>query len=209
MKKLHLLTIAALFALALIITACAPAATPAAETQPVLQPSATAMPPEPTQTAAPTATPEPVVCMITFDSDRDKNREIYKMGPDGKDPVNLSNDPGEDFDPAWSPDGSQIAFVSNRANEQGGGQFIYVMDADGNDVRQLSQDPNSDLPDWSHDGSQITYTSNDDIYVINADGSGTSTNLTNSPQKDWKSTWSPDGSKIAWLSGGDGNWNIF
>lgn len=60
------------------------------------------------------------------------------MAADGSNQVNLTNNPADDTDPVWSPDGSQIAFVSNRDNGEGGGQFIYVMDADGSNVRQLT-----------------------------------------------------------------------
>jgi ABC-type sugar transport system substrate-binding protein len=151
----------------------------------------------------------PLPCTIAFDTDRDGNREVYTMAPDGSGLVNLTSSPGEDFDPAWSPDGSRIAFVSNRANGQEDGQFIYVMNADGSGVRQLTYENWSDWPDWSHDGSQLTYTSNDDIYVIKADGSGQSVNLTSSPEKDNRSTWSPDGSQIAWLSDDGKGANIF
>ncbi len=80
-----------LFALTLCLSACAGAPTaPAAETQPAQEAAAPAQAPEPTLAPAPTAAP-PVPCMIAFDSDRDGNREVYRMGPDGKDPLNLSN----------------------------------------------------------------------------------------------------------------------
>jgi Tol biopolymer transport system component len=44
--------------------------------------------------------------------------------------------------------------------------------------------------------------------IMNADGSSQSINLTYSPEENQQSTWSPDGSQIAWASGGDGNRNI-
>ncbi|MCU0486125.1 MAG: substrate-binding domain-containing protein [Anaerolineales bacterium] len=165
--------------------------------------------PTPTETVLPTPTPEPLTCTIAFDSDRDSNREIYRMAPDGSALNNLSNHPAEDSDPAWSPDGSQIAFVSNRENNAEGGQFIYIMDADGGNVHQLTLENESKWPDWSHDGSSITYTHHGDIYITKADGSAQSINLTNSPEEDEQSTWSPDGKKIAWLSKEQGGWNIF
>ena len=112
-------------------------------------------------------------------------------------------------DPAISPDGSQIAFVSFRENENGGDKYIYVMDADGSNLRQLTFEASCDFPDWSHDGKMITYASNDDIYIISADGSGSSIRLTDSPEKDVLPTWSPDGSQIAWLSGQGDAANIF
>jgi ABC-type sugar transport system substrate-binding protein len=212
MKRISLPLVAVLSFLLLIFAGCRAAATPetlAAEAQPTVASLADTAAPAPVATPTPTEPPPPLSCMIAFDSDRDGNREVYIMGPDGKDPLNLTGNPGDDFDPSWSPDGSRIAFVSNRANEQGGGQFIYVMNADGSGARQLNQENESKWPDWSHDGSRITYTAQGDIYVINADGSGQAINLTSSPEDDQQSTWSPDGSQIAWLSGSDRNWNIF
>ena len=213
--KLSLITFFVLFSL--IITGCSTASIPAAPATnvPVEAASPTQLPnPELTATLeviptpVPTETP-PIPCMIAFDTDRDGNREVYVMGPDGKDPYNISKDPGDDYEPSWSPEGSRIAFVSNRATDGESGQFIYVINADGSDVRQLSHENWSVQPDWSHDGRMIVYSGNDDIQIVPTDGSEPSVNLTNSPVKDWQPTWSPDGSKIAWLSGMDGKWNIF
>lgn len=198
--------ISLIFIWVLILSGCSsptPTAAPVRETQPPIQT------PVPTKAPQPTEEPEPIPCMIAFDSDRDGNREVYIMGPDGSNPVNLSNNPADDFDPSMSPDGSQIAFVSNRENDSEGGQFIYIMNSDGSNMRQLTLENDSNFPDWSNDGRVITYTHEGDIFIIKADGSGESINLTNSPEEDVQSVISPDGSQIAWLSGGDQNWNIF
>jgi ABC-type sugar transport system substrate-binding protein len=134
------------------------------------------------------------------------------MDADGGHLRNLSNSEENDWEPAWSPDGSQIAFVSDRPTEDGG-LFIYVMNADGSGVRRLSAFPDSSHPDWSPDGSAVVFSArendNRDIYVMRADGSAPAVNLTNSPEQDTRPTWSPDGSLIAWLSGDEGAWNIF
>jgi Tol biopolymer transport system component len=120
---------------------------------------------------------------IAFESDRSGNNDIWVMNADGTNPVQLTTDPAGDHTPAWSPDGTKIAFVSDR---DGGNFEIYVMNADGSGQTRLTDDPAQDFdPTWSPDGSRIAFVSDRDdgffdIFVMNADGSGP-TNLTNVP----------------------------
>src|SRR5688572_15258845 len=65
---------------------------------------------------------------IAFTSDRDGNREIYVMNPDGTNQVRITNSPGVDDHAKWSPDGAKLAFVSERS---GGGFGICLINADG------------------------------------------------------------------------------
>jgi TolB protein len=89
-----------------------------------------------------------------------RNSEVFVMNRDGTGPVNLTNSPSFDGYPAWSPDGSKIAFASNRAGQTRGNFHIYIMNADGSDlVRVLENGPAVEdaRPQWSPDGSRILF----------------------------------------------------
>ena len=109
---------------------------------------------------------------IAFESQRDGNREIYLMDPDGGNVVRLTFNPAADQWPEWSPDGRRFAFHSKRD----GDMEIYVMDADGTNAVRLTSTPGDDVhPTWSPDGRRIAFhrrpLGHGQIYVMNADGS--------------------------------------
>ena len=123
--------------------------------------------------------------------------------------INLSDHADADWSPAWSPDGTQIAFQSNRD----GDAEIYVVDAAGAFLANLSGNPANDFsPHWSPDGRSILFSSDRDgnmeIYVMDTDG-GEPFNLTGHPGADSSPRWSPDGSKIAFNSDRDGNMEVY
>ena len=119
------------------------------------------------------------------------------MDADGSNQTNLTNNSAHDGDPMWSPDGTKIAFSSDRD----GNRDIYVMNSDGSNQTNLTgNSANDDAPAWSPDGTKIAF-SNDcsghgEIYVMNADGSN-QMELTSSAHAANYPAWSPDGSKIA------------
>ena len=137
------------------------------------------------------------------------NFEIFTMNSDGSNEVNITNNAASDSAPAWSPDGSKIAFQTNRD----GNNEIYTMNVDGSNPVNLTNDAGSDIfPSWSPDGTKIVFTSsrdgNNEIYSMNANGSN-QVNLSNDAGSDTSPRWSPDGSKIAFSTGRDGNNEIY
>ena len=153
----------------------------------------------------------PGAWLIAFSNDRDGDgdAEIYVMEADGENVKQLTDVPGWDDYPSWSPDGSRMVFTSDRD----GDEDIYVMDVDGRNVRQLTDDPSIDFDaSWSPDGTKVVFTSDRDgepaLYLMDGDG-GNVRQLTNSSGGDYDATWSPDSTQIAFTSGRDGNFDIY
>lgn len=148
---------------------------------------------------------------IIFASDRDRagDFEIYMVDAKGDSERRITRNNSNDTAPAWSPDGTQIAFESDR----NGNADIYVMNADGSSELRLTNNDAVDwAPSWSPDGTQIAFESgrngNADIYVMNVDGSG-QTALTRNGANDRSPVWSPDGTQIAFHSDRGGNSAIY
>ena len=103
----------------------------------------------------------------------DKDHGIFVMDRNGRNRVRLSP---RGRAPAWSPDGTKIAFSSNLRNL--GQEDIYVMDADGANIVRVTNHPKSDrLPAWSPDGRWIAFMSirgqiGWDIYIVDVNGGG-------------------------------------
>jgi TolB protein len=113
---------------------------------------------------------------------------------EGVAPEELTANASNNFLPVWSPDGTRIAFASNR--DQAGGFDIYVMNRDGSNVKRLTTSRPGVInitPTWSPTGNQIAFTSDrtgsKQIWTMEADGLS-QRQLTHEDEVD-RSTWSP------------------
>jgi len=129
---------------------------------------------------------------------------------DGSNKTQLTNiyKPGQ---PAYSPDGTEIAFVQYHDDYR---TDLMVMDSNGANIRPILSEGANQLPRWSPNGSKIVFmreTVHDnidyDVFTINADGS----DLTQLAFEGYNADpcWSPDGSKIIFASNRDGNFDIY
>ena len=130
-------------------------------------------------------------------SEASKAAEIYVMNADGSDRTRLTDNDAWDSQPAFSPDGAQIAFASARD----GNYEVYLMPADGSNPVNLTHHEGRDMrPRWIDGGARISFISDRDgqnaLYAMDADGS----NVT--PLSDAvSSVWSPDGAKVLFTQG--------
>lgn len=131
------------------------------------------------------------------------------MGVAGVGPISMQ--------PSYSPDGRQIAFVT----ESKGEQHIWIVGTDGSGLRQLTSNMNPPAqraksgdfePAWSPDGTRIAFAANVagsiDIWVIRPDGTNL-TRLTTDPARHEMPAWSPNSAQIAFVSDSSGTSRIW
>jgi len=179
-------------------------ATPAATNTPTEAPTEG---PTPTETSPPTSTPTPLPpfpapeavgqlaerpLQIGYMSTETGDWEIFVADTDGDNRHNVSNNPGFDAFPEWSPYSQRLTWISDRFGE---GVEVLVADSEGNKLSNISNQVNTDdfSPKWSPNGQFIAYVSTrfGDAEVFLSLLDGTTFNLSDNEADDLFFDWSP------------------
>ena len=160
---------------------------------------------------------------IAFSSDRNGFLDIYVMNADGSNQRQLTFgavNPADGFrrtyatNPIWSPDGRKIAFSGNMDYRR---LNLNVMNADGTRIKKITDGIDVSYATWSPDGTKLAFSDGCgsidnvlcpiNIYTVNVDGTGL-TKVTNNTTgtEDLEPAWSPDRSRIAFISIRDNDW---
>ena len=136
---------------------------------------------------------------------------IFIGQTNGSTPVNLLPENADFGTPEWSPDGSQLVFVSDREDQLRTSNHIYATNPDGSNLRRLTAEAGHYRSlCWSPDGARIAFTMGGGstfdpngartyLYVMDA-GGGNARRLTRPKAQDGDLCWSPDGAEILFCS---------
>ncbi len=179
--------------------------------------------PSPTSTEPPTPSPTPMPTplgggkgQIAFVSTRSGKPQIWLMNVDGSEQRQMTNMPEGACQPAWSPDGTRLAFISPCTLNQEVylGTNLFILDVDNGGITPLSSAPGGDFdPSWSPDGTRLAFSSFRDyfrkqVYVINLTDDSVHS-LSANKVHDSQPAWSPDGTQIAFVSERYGRYQIW
>jgi Tol biopolymer transport system component len=130
---------------------------------------------------------------------------IWIARADGTGARRLSSEGIDASGPAWSPDGTRLAFVAGSTNAEPDIHIATITESGVTDERVIAGEPGVDWgAAWSPDGSQLAFVSDrsadDEIWMVDIAGTADSRRLTDSPGGDWVPAFSPDGTRLAFVS---------
>ena len=154
---------------------------------------------DPTGPLSKSGSPSPDGSKVVFEADMDGTSgamHLWVCNLDGSDLHRIATGALSEGDPAWSPDGSRIAFEALGAD---GNTDIWLVHPDGSGLVQLTHGLANKQPAWSPDGRQLAYTSNaggtNDIWIMDADGQNAQ-RLTSLPGEEDHPSFSPAGDRV-------------
>ena len=128
---------------------------------------------------------------ILFQSNRNRNEQVYIMNSDGSNQKNISNNSLSETLPDWHPEGDKIVFTSGKKFVH---RNIYTMDINGANKKKLTDfDDKAGLlggPRWSPNGKKILFTLNQQVYTMNSNGSNMR-DITPKGYSVYTAAWSP------------------
>lgn len=145
---------------------------------------------------------------IAFVSTRSGNPQIYIADLDGEEATQITNISNGACQPAWSPDGQRLVFISPCVGNQDvySNTSLYLINADGSGLTPLESSPGGNFdPAWSPDGSTIAFTSlrtgQMEIFTLKVDDPTSIKQITSGAQRveSRMPSWSPDGSKFVYV----------
>jgi TolB protein len=154
---------------------------------------------------------------LVFSSDRDGGSveiHLFVMNSDGSSQRRVTEKKGYEMSPAWTPDGTHLLFAGDRADGRSQGLDIFSLDLREPDTEKIlvSRRFHDASPAVSPDGKRVAFDSqsdgNDEIYLINSDGSGL-LRLTRNRASDTSPQFSKDGGRIIFSSNRNGKSAIF
>ncbi|MGH2812050.1 MAG: S9 family peptidase [Actinomycetota bacterium] len=186
-----------------------------------------------------------LAAFVVTETVREKNdyrSSIWMVPTDGSDaPARLTSGNKIDVLPRWSPDGTRIAFLSNR---EGDAHQLYAIRIDGGEPVKLTDlEQGAGSHSWSPDGEQLAFTSVvpgpdyekeekdrparritrlrfraegagwtsdrfSHVFVVRADGDSERDQITSGDFQNQDPVWSPDGSRLAFVSSRDPDWDL-